>query len=164
MNGQRGLLSITAGVVLASCAYGYDWGTNPGTGEPNNPYQISTAEQLLSIHWDPSLPDPNLLNKSYLLTNDIDLAGYPFTTAVIAADENLASGYQGLGFCGVFDGQHYRIQNLTMTHPGQHEITWACLDILVQIVPSAIWAWKMFPSLVQEVLSAACAGEIPEGL
>lgn len=112
---------ITAGVVLATIAYGYDWSTNPGTGEPNNPYQISTTEQLLSIHWDPSLPDPNLLNKSYILTGDIDLTGYSFATAVIAADENLASGYQGLGFCGVFDGQHYRIQNLTIDSSGAEQ-------------------------------------------
>ena len=39
-----------------------------GTGEPNDPYLIATAEQLISIGSDPSL-----LNKHYLMVNDIDL-------------------------------------------------------------------------------------------
>ena len=32
-----------------------------GTGEPNDPYQIATADQLISIG-----SDPNLLDKHYL--------------------------------------------------------------------------------------------------
>lgn len=40
-----------------------------GTGEPNDPYGITTAEQLISIG-----SDPTLLDKHFILLNDIDLA------------------------------------------------------------------------------------------
>ena len=46
-----------------------------GTGEPNDPYQIATAEQLIAIG-----SDPNLLDKHFLLVADID------------QDPNLAGG------------------------------------------------------------------------
>jgi len=39
-----------------------------GTGEPNNPYQIATGEQLISIG-----SDPNLLDRHFVLLDDIDL-------------------------------------------------------------------------------------------
>ena len=39
-----------------------------GTGEPNDPYQIATAEQLIGIS-----SDPNLFDKHFVLTADIDL-------------------------------------------------------------------------------------------
>lgn len=67
-----------------------------GTGEPNDPYQIATAEQLLSIG-----SDPNLLDKCFILVNDIDLdpnvTGIgPFTQALIAPDvSDSLSGFQG---------------------------------------------------------------------
>jgi hypothetical protein len=56
-----------------------------GTGSPNDPYQIATAEQLISIE-----DNPNLLDKYYVLVNDIDLdpnlpGGQIFTKAVIAS-------------------------------------------------------------------------------
>ena len=41
-----------------------------GTGEPNDPYQIATAEQLIAVN-----SDPNLMSKHFLLVDDIDLAG-----------------------------------------------------------------------------------------
>ena len=58
-----------------------------GTGEPNDPYQIATAEQLISIG-----SDPNLLDKHFILVNDIDLdpnlpGGRVFDRAVIAPCE-----------------------------------------------------------------------------
>jgi hypothetical protein len=39
-----------------------------GTGEPNNPYPITAAEQLIAIGSDPSL-----LDKHFVLMADIDL-------------------------------------------------------------------------------------------
>ncbi|MEN6576706.1 MAG: GLUG motif-containing protein [Phycisphaerales bacterium] len=93
-----------------------------GTGEPNDPYQIATAEQLVAIG-----SDPNLLDKHFVLTADIDLdpdlpGGEVFNRAVIApaldgADPN--SGFQGTTFSGVFDGNHYTISNL-MIHGVGH--------------------------------------------
>jgi hypothetical protein len=69
------------------CAGPYDFAG--GTGEPNDPYQIVTAEQLASIG-----SDPNLLDKHFVLLNDINLdpnlpAGRTFTQAVIAPSDQL---------------------------------------------------------------------------
>ena len=52
-----------------------------GTGEPNNPYQIATAEQLISIG-----DDPNLLDKHFELINDIDMDPPPPRTILSQPD------------------------------------------------------------------------------
>jgi hypothetical protein len=75
-----------------------------GMGEPNNPYQIATAEQLIGIG-----SDPNLLNKHFVLVADIDLdpnlpGGQVFDKPVIGAD--------AAGFSGSFDGRSRTITNL----------------------------------------------------
>ncbi len=84
-----------------------------GTGEPNNPYQIATAEQLIAIG-----SDPDLLDKSFVLVADIDLdpnlpGGRVFEDALIAQDEcDNVSGHVGPSFDGVLDGQGHTIANL----------------------------------------------------
>ncbi len=87
-----------------------------GTGEPNDPYQIATAEQLISIG-----SDPNLLDKHFLLVDDIDLdpnlpGGKVFAEAVIAPrpDETDPQYLQNAPFSGVFDGSGHVVRNLTM--------------------------------------------------
>jgi gas vesicle protein len=55
-------------LVLALARSAVAEGFAGGTGEPNDPYQIATAEQLLSVG-----SDPNLLNKYFVLVADIDL-------------------------------------------------------------------------------------------
>ena len=98
---------------FVSTAFGYDWGTNPGTGEPNDPYQISTPEHLLSIG-----SDPNLLDRCFVLANDIvfdpnNNPAHVFTTAVIAPDtDDKSGGFQGNPFTGTFDGNGHTIRNL----------------------------------------------------
>jgi hypothetical protein len=82
-----------------------------GTGEPNNPYQIATAEQLASIGLDYTL-----LHKHYILIEDIDLDpnlpdGRVFTDALIAQDKS-DNGFWGVPFDGVLDGQGHTIANL----------------------------------------------------
>jgi len=89
-----------------------------GTGEPNDPYQIATVEQLCSIG-----SDPNLLDKHFVLLNDIDLdpnlpGGQVFTQAVIAPDMNDLGGFDGAPFTGSFDGAGHRILNLTIRNGG----------------------------------------------
>ncbi|MEN6575685.1 MAG: GLUG motif-containing protein [Phycisphaerales bacterium] len=91
-----------------------------GTGEPNDPYQIATAEQLCSIG-----SDPNLLSRHFVLVNDIDLdpnlpGGRVFDTAVIAPTTSSngtyrsSNGtYRGTPFSGDFDGAGHTISNLT---------------------------------------------------
>jgi len=108
-------------LICASPALSYDFAG--GTGEPNDPYQIETAEQLLSIG-----SDPNLLDKCYILMNDIDLDPnvtgiLPFTQALIAPDtNNLEGNFQGTPFSGVFDGKDHIISNLVILAPDKSYI------------------------------------------
>jgi len=73
-----------------------------GSGEPNAPYQVARAEQLVAI-----ADFPDLLDKHFVLNNNIDLdpdlqGGRVFNKAVIPR------------FSGSFDGQGHEIQHLTM--------------------------------------------------
>jgi probable HAF family extracellular repeat protein len=87
-----------------------------GTGEPNDPYQIATAEDLMLLGESPKDYD-----KHFILTADIDLnLNLPgrkvFGRAVIAQDVNDASpGFDGAPFTGVFDGNGHMISHLTIT-------------------------------------------------
>lgn len=105
--------AVILSVVLA-CAVGtraYEFAG--GTGEPNDPYQIATAEQLIAVG-----ADPNLWDEHFALIADIDLdpnlpGGRVFDDALIAPDESAdISGHAGRGFIGVFDGQGHTIRNL----------------------------------------------------
>jgi hypothetical protein len=87
-----------------------------GTGEPGNPYQIATADQLTSLG-----SDPNWLNKCFVLTADIDLnpnlpGGKVFEEAVIAPRPDKADPryLENTSFSGVFDGSGHVVRNLTI--------------------------------------------------
>jgi len=79
-----------------------------GTGEPNDPYRIATAQDLNDInnHEDD-------FDKDFVLTNDVDLSGYT------GNQFNLIGRGSGLddpnlrAFTGVFDGRGHRILNFT---------------------------------------------------
>lgn len=103
----------TFGMVLGLCANSWSVEFAGGTGEPNDPYQIATANQLVSIG-----SDPNLLDKHFALVASIDLdpclpGGRVFTQAVITPDTDpTVWGFQGLPFSGTFDGQGHRTRRL----------------------------------------------------
>lgn len=79
-----------------------------GTGEPNDPYLIYTAEQLNTIG-----TESNDWDKHFKLMADIDLSGYSYDRALIAPDTNDAEpDFQGTSFIGVFDGNGCVISNL----------------------------------------------------
>jgi hypothetical protein len=87
-----------------------------GTGQPNNPYQIATAEQLISIG-----SNLNLLEKHFVLLNDIDLdpnlpGGKVFIESVIAPDVWMDYGdYRAKAhFSGSLDGNGHRIMNMVI--------------------------------------------------
>jgi len=86
-----------------------------GTGKSDDPYQIRTPEQLISIG-----SDPNLLDKYFVLLNDVDLdpnlpGGQVFSRAVIAPDINDAGGlFEGTPFTGRLDGKDHTIRRLTV--------------------------------------------------
>ncbi len=91
-----------------------------GTGEPNDPYQIATAEQLISIG-----SDPNLLDKHFVLLNDLDLdpnlpGGQVFTRAVIAPDMDPAEDFQGMPFTGSFDGNGHIVRSLIIRNDADY--------------------------------------------
>jgi thioredoxin len=81
-----------------------------GTGEPNDPYLIYTAEHLNALG-----AEPNDYDKHFKLMADIDLAGYVYDKAVIAPDMNdMEDEFQGTSFAGVFDGNNHIISHLTI--------------------------------------------------
>jgi hypothetical protein len=84
-----------------------------GTGEPNDPYQIATAEQLIALG-----KDPNLYDRHFVLVADIDWPQSPPVGRVVTkeavaviAPGSVASDGSG-GFTGRFNGDHYAIRNL----------------------------------------------------
>ena len=92
----HGLVAVVLlGVGVTAMAF------DGGDGSAAAPYQISTADQLRSIDADPAL-----LDKHFVLTADIDMAGHTFTTAVIAP--------RGTAFAGTLDGAGHKIVNLTI--------------------------------------------------
>ena len=81
-----------------------------GTGEPNNPYLIYTAEHLIEMSAEPEDWDTHLK-----LMADIDLSDFPCYSALIAPDtDGIMSGFQGIPFTGVFDGNGHTIFHLTI--------------------------------------------------
>jgi len=114
--------ALPANNTIVNCGRGlrlFDlgrWGPpyrlNPGggTGEPNNPYLIYTAEHLNAMGIEPYEWD-----KHFKLMADIDLAGYAYDSAVIASDTD-GDGYSfpGTSFTGVFDGNGHAVLHLTI--------------------------------------------------
>jgi hypothetical protein len=68
-----------------------------GTGEPDDPYRIGTAEQMNAIG-----VEPNDWDKHFQLTADIDLAAY-------GAKQSNIIGTEASPFAGVFQGNGHRI-------------------------------------------------------
>ncbi|HCO94132.1 MAG TPA: hypothetical protein DIU00_09305, partial [Phycisphaerales bacterium] len=93
-------------IVLSSGTY--NWAGNPGQGNSEEPYQISSASQLESL-----ADHPGLWDKHFILIDDVNMAGRTYQTALIAADANSAEGgFQGTPFTGSFDGNGFVISHL----------------------------------------------------
>jgi hypothetical protein len=91
-----------------------------GTGESNDPYRIETVDQLLSIG-----SDPNLLNKFYVLANNLDLdpnlpGGQSYVHALIAPAVDDHPQFHGRTFIGCFDGKGHTIKHLTVRAEAAH--------------------------------------------
>lgn len=102
----------TVNLVVNSDAL-YDWQNNPGKGTTTSPYQIQSPVQLgfLTGH-------PELWNKHFVLTADLDMTGRMYTMALIAPDtDDKTAGFQGTPFRGTFDGKGFAIRNLSI-RPG----------------------------------------------
>jgi hypothetical protein len=95
-------LSVVVFTLAASIALGVEFAG--GTGEPGNPYQIASVEQLIAIGCD-----PNLWSKHFVLTRDLDMAGVD-PNRVRPIGENGGSRV----FSGVFDGRDRTVANFRM--------------------------------------------------
>jgi hypothetical protein len=85
-----------------------------GSGEPNDPYRIATPEDLNDIG-----NHPEDFNDCFILVNNINMAGFIYSTALIAPDiDNSTAGFQGTPFTGIFDGNDCNICNLTIDTTG----------------------------------------------
>ncbi len=82
----------------------YDWRTmSLGTGSAVAPYEIAGASQLLAL----LSTFPDLLDKHFILTDDIDMAGRTYS--------GLATPLREFPYLsGTFDGQGHVIRNLTI--------------------------------------------------
>ncbi len=91
----------TPGVLLTPPTYG------GGTGEPNDPYLIYTAEQLHRLGFE-----PNHWGRAFRLMADIDLQG----TGMVIGEFNYWSDDRP--FTGIFDGNGHTISNLRLDSVG----------------------------------------------
>jgi len=86
-----------------------------GSGEPNSPYLIWTAEQMNALGAQPEDWD-----RHFKLMTDLDLSGFDGKAGrpalnVIAPDADPArDGCQGTGFTGLLDGNRHTLSHLTM--------------------------------------------------
>lgn len=90
-------------------------GYSGGSGTPDDPYWIATAQDLIDLG-----NEPNDYDKHFVLTEDIDLdpnlpGGQVFTQAVIAPGSYTKDWlFSGDAFQGVFNGNGHIIYNLTI--------------------------------------------------
>ncbi|MBN1510026.1 MAG: PASTA domain-containing protein [Sedimentisphaerales bacterium] len=101
-------------LILGLCTVTWAVEFAGGTGEPNDPYRIATAEQLIAISSDASLYD-----KHFLLTADIDLdpnlpGGTVFQGAVIQWSTPRTRAGQDSRLHGSFDGGGHVIRNCVL--------------------------------------------------
>jgi hypothetical protein len=96
------------GLIVSSGA-AYDWTQNPGAGTADQPYEVQTAGQLESL-----IDHPELWDKHFVLSADLDMIGRRYEVALIAPDVDDWVGFQGTPFRGVFHGQGRTIRNLTI--------------------------------------------------
>jgi hypothetical protein len=105
---------VTVVLVLVLSAAGISFGKySGGSGEPNAPYRIATAEDLNDIG-----NQPEDFNGCFILVNDVNMAGFIYRTALIAPDTNSTRGFQGSPFTGVFDGNDRSISKLNINAAG----------------------------------------------
>ncbi len=113
MDSRHGLVWGVLGGILLAMSMAQAGTYSGGTGEPNNPYQIATAQDLIDLG-----NEPNDYDKHFILTADIDLdpnlpGGEVFDHALVAPDtDDAKSGFQGEFFTGYLNGQGHSILNL----------------------------------------------------
>lgn len=100
-NTQR-LASVVLIAAFVSCTAALGAEFAGGSGEPDDPYQIATVEQLLAIN-----SSEELLASHYVLVGSPDMSGLILTEAPIST------------FAGTIDGDGYTVRNLRIEGEGQ---------------------------------------------
>lgn len=77
-----------------------------GSGDVNDPYQIRDANDVNAL-----AEDPNYYSAHFKLMANVDMSGFSYSAAVIARNGSPS-------FTGVFDGDGYKIANLTIDTGG----------------------------------------------
>ncbi len=95
------LLSTSAGASFAG-----------GTGYSNDPYKISTVDQLQDMK--------NYMSKHFILINDIDASETRTWNGNQGFDP--IGGYNSYPFTGTLDGQGYNITGLYINRPSQNNV------------------------------------------
>lgn len=116
---KRSMVVLWIGICLISVeVFGY----SGGSGEPYDPYQIATAQDLMGLG-----DEPNDYDKAFILTADINLdPNLPgrriFDQAVIApvsiSCDREGCSYDAISFSGYFNGQGHVIRNLKIRGQG----------------------------------------------
>jgi len=104
--GKSFFVFATAVLLIIFSAGVYAGTYSDGTGEPNDPYLIATAEDMNEIG-----ADSNDWDKHFLMVDDINLADYNGTEFNIIG--NLSKS-----FTGVFDGNNHKIYNFSYQGAG----------------------------------------------
>ncbi len=129
-----------------------------GTGEPNDPYQIATAEDLMLLGETPEDYD-----KHFILTADIDLD--PNLPGRKVFDKTVIASGANLPFTGVFDGNGHTISRLTLTgssNMGLFGYVWgptAQVKDLRLVKPMGYYSWNgslLVYQLEEGTLSNCC--------
>ena len=92
---------VIAGLVF--CLLSYAFAYSGGSGEPNNPYQISNVSD-----WNDLMHTSSDWNKYFIMTADVNLYGVTLTPV----------GNDSTQFTGVFDGNDNIISNAVINQPG----------------------------------------------
>ncbi len=84
-----------------------------GNGSINDPYQISTAADLIMFS---DIQSFLASDAYYVLTNNIDMSGHPFTNSLISPNASPDTDFTGIKFEGNFNGKGYTINDLTINN------------------------------------------------
>jgi hypothetical protein len=98
---------IIALLVVCGCCLSAQAKYSGGSGEPNDPYQITSVAD-----WQELMATPTDWASHFVLTADIDLNDVPITP--VGNDAN--------NFTGVFDGNDHKVWNFTWNSTGRHYI------------------------------------------
>ncbi|MCK5271160.1 MAG: hypothetical protein KAJ52_01240 [Sedimentisphaerales bacterium] len=111
-------VSLVLAISMAGVSYGAG-GNLPGDGlSESTAYQIEDLADF-DVFADPCNSATYWASGVYTkLVCDPNLAGRPYTTAVIAPDTSTDYGFQGVPFAGIFDGNDHIVSNLTIDTAG----------------------------------------------